>query len=88
MTTEKTAVKGSHWLIFHGRRDRMNSKLRATRGRVVSRSGEAAAAQAGVLEVLTAVSLTWRPGTLCGPGHVQGRVFTDLAEEGCRKAGW
>lgn len=84
MAAEKTAVKGSYWLIFHGRRDRMNSTLRATSGRVVSRSGGAATAQAGVLEVLTAVSLTRSPGTLCGPGHVGGRVFTDLAEEGRR----
>lgn len=41
MTVEKTAVKGSYWFIFHGKRDIMNSKLRATRGRVVYRSGRA-----------------------------------------------
>lgn len=68
MTAEKTAVKGSYWFIFHGKRDIMNSKL--TIVRVFSGFGGAAAAQAGTLEVLTAVSLARSPGTICGPGHV------------------
>lgn len=66
MTPEKTAVKGSYWFIFHGKRDVMNSKLRGTRGRAVYRSGEAAIAQAGTSGILAVALLTLGPGT----GHI------------------
>lgn len=69
MTPEKTAVKGSHWFIFHGKRDAMNSKLRGTRGRAVYRFGKATAAQAGTADGRTAVSLlALSPGAACLAG--------------------
>lgn len=42
MTPKKTAVKGSYWFIFHGKRDVMNSKLRETRGKAVYQLSAAA----------------------------------------------
>lgn len=87
MTPEKTAVKGSYWFIFHGKRDIMNSKLRATGGRVFSWSGRAPAAHAGTPEVPTAVSLARSPGTVCEPDHVWGRLLACLADE-CPLKAW
>lgn len=56
MTPEETAVKGSHWLIFHGKRDGVNSELRGTRGSAVDGPGTARAARAAAPDGLTAVA--------------------------------
>lgn len=61
MTPKKTAVKGSYWFIFHGKRDVMNSKLREPRSKAVYQL--CAAAQTGTLEVSTAASLNVPVGT-------------------------
>lgn len=81
MTPEGTAVKGSYWFIFHGRRDGLNSKLRGAGGSTVYRPGKAATAHDATLDGLTAVPLTcaeaWGGGPVW-PGHLGGGCLCTL----------
>lgn len=89
MTREETAVKGSYWFIFHGKRDGMNSKLRGTRGSAVYRPGKAGAAHAATLDGRTAVALAcaaaW--GSLSGPATLEEGVCVHCRRVPCKGPG-